>query len=211
MAIRLTPRERGFYPLFVQAAEIIADAADQLATLVAAEPPNREAIAKQIKELETEGDELTHQILIKLNSSFITPFDREDIHRLASSLDDVLDEIEEAADRIVLYRLGDLPSGIAAQCEVLRKAAAATAEAMPKLATLAELHEYTVYINSLEDDADAVYRELLSDLLSPAGTPSTTDLLTLLKLKEVIETLESAADAFETVANTVESIAVKET
>jgi predicted phosphate transport protein (TIGR00153 family) len=99
MAIRLTPRERGFYPLFVQAAEIIADAADQLATLVAAEPPNREAIAKQIKELETEGDELTHQILIKLNSSFITPFDREDIHRLASSLDDVLDEIEEAADR----------------------------------------------------------------------------------------------------------------
>jgi uncharacterized protein len=211
MALRLTPRERGFYPLFTQAAEIIADAANQLAALVAAEPPNREAIAKQIKDLETEGDELTHQILIKLNSSFITPFDREDIHRLASSLDDVLDEIEEAADRIVLYRLGDLPRGVSAQCEVLCRAAAATAEAMPRLASLAELHEYTVHINSLEDEADTIYRGLLGDLLSPSGTPSTTDVLTLLKLKEVVETLESAADAFETVANTVESIAVKET
>ncbi|HEY2205173.1 MAG TPA: DUF47 family protein [Pseudonocardia sp.] len=210
MGFRLTPKERGFYPLFLQAGENIAEAAAQLLTLVQADPPERDALAKEIKAIETRGDELTHDILTKLNSTFITPFDREDIHRLASSLDDVLDEIEEAADRIVLYRLDTLPAGVTAQCEVLRRAGVATAEAMPKLASLDELHEYNVFVNSLEDEADVVYRELLRELLTPAEAPSTTDVLTLLKLKEVVEILENAADAFETVANTIESIAVKE-
>jgi uncharacterized protein len=210
MGFRLTPTERGFYPLFTSAAANIAEAADQLAALVAADRPNRKALADYIKELETRGDSLTHEILVKLNSTFITPFDREDIHRLASSLDDVLDALEEAADRIVLYQLDELPAGISAQCEVLCRAARATAVAMPQLATLDQLHEYTVHVNSLEDDADAIYRDLLRQLLTPVDIPSTTGLLTLLKVKEVVETLETAADAFEAVANTVESIAVKE-
>jgi uncharacterized protein Yka (UPF0111/DUF47 family) len=93
---------------------------------------------------------------------------------------------------------------------VLCRAARATAVAMPQLATLDQLHEYTVHVNSLEDDADAIYRDLLRQLLTPVDIPSTTGLLTLLKVKEVVETLETAADAFEAVANTVESIAVKE-
>jgi predicted phosphate transport protein (TIGR00153 family) len=210
VGFRLTPTERGFYPLFTRAAENIAEAAHQLARLVAADPPARVALARQIKELETEGDRLTHEILVKLNSTFITPFDREDIHRLASALDDVLDALEEAADRIVLYQLGELPAGMRSQCDVLCKAAAATALAMPRLATLDQLHEFTVQVNSLEDDADAVYRDLLGELLCPSGVPSTLQVLTLLKIKEVVDTLEDAADAFETVANTVESIAVKE-
>jgi predicted phosphate transport protein (TIGR00153 family) len=210
MAFRLTPHERGFYPLFTRAAENIVVAADELAKLVATEPGGRAQLAGRVKDCENAGDELTHEIMVKLNKTFVTPFDREDIYRLASALDDVVDAMEEAADRIVLYRLGVLPEGIAAQIEVLRRAAAVTAEAMPRLEKMAELQEYWIEVNSLEEEADAVYRALLGDLLAPPDSAPPADVLTLLKTKEVVEALEEAADAFETVANTVESIAVKE-
>jgi hypothetical protein len=210
MAFRLTPHERGFYPLFTRAAENIAVAADELAKLVATDPAGRHTLAARVKEAELAGDEVTHEIMVKINTTFVTPFDREDIYRLASALDDVLDAIEEAADRIVLYRLGTLPDGIAAQVEVLQRAAAATAEAMPRLEKMAELQEYWIKVNSLENEADDVYRTLLGDLLAPPDSAPPADVLTVLKIKEIVETLEEAADAFETVANTVESIAVKE-
>jgi uncharacterized protein len=210
MAFRLTPHERGFYPLFTRAAENIVRAADELAALVAARPAERAAYAERVKDAEHAGDDLTHEILVKLNSTFVTPFDREDIYRLTSSLDDVVDAMEEAADRIVLYRLGDLPAGITTQVDVLQRAAAATAEAMPRLATMAELREYWVHVNSLEDEGDVAYRTLLEQLLSPSADVDAAGVLTILKLKEVVDILEEAVDAFETVANTVESIAVKE-
>ncbi|GEL20591.1 phosphate transport regulator [Pseudonocardia asaccharolytica DSM 44247 = NBRC 16224] len=196
--------------MFTRAAENIVAAADELAKLVAAEPEARPELAARVKDAEHAGDELTHQIMVKLNSTFVTPFDREDIYRLASSLDDVIDAMEEAADRIVLYRLGTLPQGIAVQVEVLRRAAVATAEAMPGLEKMAQLREYWVHVNSLEDEGDEIYRTLLGDLLAPQPGTTSLDVLTVLKIKEIIETLEEAADAFETVANTVESIAVKE-
>jgi predicted phosphate transport protein (TIGR00153 family) len=210
MAFRLTPHERGFYPLFTRAAENIARAADDLAALVAAPPAERPELAKRVKDAEHAGDELTHEIMVKLNKTFVTPFDREDIYRLTSSLDDVIDAMEEAADRIVLYRLEELPDGMKAQTDVLRRAAAATAEAMPRLATMSALKEYWVHVNSLEDEGDVAYRALLEQLLSPPGDVDPAGVLTVLKLKEVVDSLEEAADAFETVANTVESIAVKE-
>jgi uncharacterized protein len=210
MAFRLQPRERSFYPLFSRAAENIAVAVDVLAELVAAEPADRAALAKRVKDAEHAGDELTHEILIKVNSTFVTPFDREDIYRLTSSLDDVLDFVEEAADRIVLYRLEALPAGITTQVDVLRRAAAATAEAMPQLERMAKLREYWVHVNSLEDEGDTAYRALLGELLVPEGDVTPLDVLTIIKVKEVVEVLEEAADAFETVANTVESIALKE-
>ncbi|GAA4788173.1 DUF47 family protein [Actinomycetospora chlora] len=210
MAFRLTPHERGFYPLFTRAAENIVVAADLLADLVASEGPDRPALAAKVKDTEHDGDSVTHEILVKLNSTFVTPFDREDIYRLASSLDDVLDAMEEAADRVVLYRLGVLPAGIAAQVEVLQRAAAATAEAMPKLEKVEQLQPYWIHVNSLENEADDVYRALLGELLAPPEDAPPAEVLTVLKLKEVVEVLEQAADAFETVANTVESIAVKE-
>ncbi|TCK24901.1 DUF47 domain-containing protein [Pseudonocardia endophytica] len=211
MAFRLRPSERGFYPLFTQAAENIVVAADELARLVDAEAPDRPTIARRVKAAEDEGDRLTHEILTKLNSVFVTPFDREDIHRLASALDDVCDMIEEAADRIVLYRLGDLPAGIAVQVDVLCRAAIRTAAAMPGLEKVSELHQFTIDVNSLEDEGDAAYHATLAGILSP--TEPITDpaaVLEAIKLKEVVDTLEDAADAFEAVANTVESIAVKE-
>jgi predicted phosphate transport protein (TIGR00153 family) len=210
MAFRLTPHERGFYPLFTRAAENIVVAADELAKLVASDPADRAQVAIRVKDCENAGDELTHEIMVKVNKTFVTPFDREDIHRLASALDDVLDAMEEAADRIVLYRLEVLPPGIAEQIEVLRRAATVTAEAMPRLEKMAELQDYWIQVNSLEEEADAVYRSLLGDLLAPPDSDPPADVLTVLKMKEIVETLEEAADAFETVANTVESIAVKE-
>jgi len=210
MAFRLTPHERGFNPLFTRAAENIVVAADELAKLVAAEPAGRAEMAGRVKGYEHAGDELTHEIMVKVNKTFVTPFDREDIHRLASALDDVIDAIEEAAARIVLYRLGVLPAGVAQQVEVLRKAATVTAEAMPRLERMAELQDYWIQVNSLEEEADAVYRSLLGDLLAPPESAPPADVLTILKTKEIVDSLEEAADAFETVANTVESIAVKE-
>jgi predicted phosphate transport protein (TIGR00153 family) len=210
MAFRLTPHERGFYPLFTRAAENIAVAADEVAKLIASDPAGRPELAARVKEAEHAGDELTHDIMVKINTTFVTPFDREDIYRLASALDDVIDAIEEAADRIVLYRLTALPDGIAAQVEVLQRAAAATAAAMPRLEHLTELESYWIDVNSLEDEADAIYRTLLGDLLAPPDSAPPAEVLTILKTKEIVETLEEAADAFETVANTVASIAVKE-
>jgi len=110
-----------------------------------------------------------------------------------------------AADLIVLYRLGDLPDGISAQVEVLARMAELTAEAMPRLRSMRNLSEYWIEINRLENQADQAYRRLLADLFNNGA-----DAITVLKLKEVIDELEAAADAFETVAHTVESIAVKE-
>jgi predicted phosphate transport protein (TIGR00153 family) len=141
----------------------------------------------------------------RLNETFITPFDREDIYRLASTIDDVMDEMEEAADLVVLYEIDEFPKGIVAMVEVLERAAELTAEAMPRLRSMKELNEYWIEINRLENQGDQVYRKLLAQLFS-----GEYDTLTVLKLKEVIDRLEDAADAFEHVANTVETIAVKE-
>ncbi|MQA14577.1 MAG: DUF47 family protein [Pseudonocardiaceae bacterium] len=206
MRLRLTPHEHGFYPLFTRSAENLVTGARLLAELVAADPDSRDQLAMQVKEAEHAGDSVTHEIMTRLNSTFVTPFDREDIYRLASSLDDVMDAMEEAADHIVLYQLGALPAGMAEQVDVLRRAATVTAQAMPRLRTMQELSSYWIEVNSLENEADQVYRRLLAQLF----TPGTHEVLTVLKLKEVVDHLEMAADAFEKVANTVESIAVKE-
>ena len=147
---------------------------------------------------------------MKLNSTFVTPFDREDIYRLTAALDDVVDAIEEAANRIVLYRLAELPPGVSAQVDVLCRAAEVTAEAMPQLSDVGKLDGFTSEVNALEDEADAIHHDLLGTLLAPGGDLTPVDVLRIITLKEVVDTLEDAADAFETVANTVESIAVKE-
>jgi uncharacterized protein len=116
-----------------------------------------------------------------------------------------MDLMEAAVDLIVLYRIGDLPAGITAQVEVLGRMSELTAQAMPRLRSMSDLSEYWIEINRLENQADQVYRRLLAELFNGGN-----DAITVMKLKEVIDELEAAADAFEKVANTVESIAVKE-
>ena len=206
MGFRLTPQDNSFYDLFAKSASFLVDGARELTTILGVEPSEREAVAARMREIEHQADEATHEIIRKVNSSFITPFDREDIHGLAANLDDCMDLMDAAVDLIVLYRIGELPPGVAHQVEVLTRMSELTAEAMPKLRSMKDLTEYWIEINRLENQADQIYRRLLAELFN--GQP--TDAITIMKHKEVIEELEAAADAFEQVAHKVESIAVKE-
>ena len=205
MRIRLTPRQTTFYGLFASSGQNLVVGASLLKDLLGADQHERRAIAEKMRAAEHAGDEATHAIMRELNETFVTPFDREDIYRLASSLDDVMDAMEAAVDLVVLYNIGDLPREIADQVDVLERAAELTADAMPRLRSMKDLSEFWIELNRLENQADQVYRRILAKLFS-----GDFDALTVLKLKEVVDQLEAAADAFEHVANTVETIAVKE-
>ncbi|HEX7187252.1 MAG TPA: DUF47 family protein [Actinomycetes bacterium] len=205
MRIRLTPRQNSFYGMFATSGQNLMVGAGLLKEMLGADPAERKQIAERMRACEHAGDEATHAIMRELNETFITPFDREDIYRLASSLDDVMDFMEAAVDLVVLYNISDLPPEIADQVDVLERAAELTADAMPRLRSMKDLSEFWIELNRLENQADQVYRRLLARLFS-----GEYDALTVLKLKEVVDQLEGAADAFEHVANTVETIAVKE-
>jgi predicted phosphate transport protein (TIGR00153 family) len=204
VAFRLTPRDSAFYAMFTDAGANVAAAADEMTGLL--DPTaDRQRIAAKLREYEHAGDSVTHRIMSQLNTSFVTPFDREDIYRLASALDDVVDALEAAADFIVLADVGTLPPLMAEQIRLLTTSAHETAEAMARLSTLRDLEPYWIEVNRLENEADRVYRKLLSQLFS-----GEYDALTMVKLREVADGLEDAADALEHVAHAVETIAVKE-
>ena len=204
MRFRLTPRDTAFYEMFTEAGRNMADAVDVLGGLT--DPNgNRAEIARQLREREHAGDAVTHRIMRQLNTSFVTPFDREDIYRLASALDDVVDAVEAAADFVVLADVGRLPPLMGEQIHLLQRSAGETAEAMSRLRTLRDLEPYWIEVNRLENEADRVYRKLLSKLFS-----GDYDALTMVKLREVADGFEEAADALEHVAHAVETIAVKE-
>ena len=205
MRIRLTPRETSFYDLFAASANNLVTGTKLLLELLGADRAGRAEIADRMRAAEHAGDESTHAIFHQLNSSFITPFDREDIYALASSLDDIMDFMEEAVDLTVLYEVGSLPKGVEQQIEVLARAAELTAAAMPNLRTMDNLTEYWIEVNRLENQADQIHRKLLARLFS-----GEYEAIEVLKLKQIVDVLEEAADAFEHVANTVETIAVKE-
>jgi predicted phosphate transport protein (TIGR00153 family) len=202
---RITPRNNSFYAMFATSGQNLVTGAALLKELLGSAPEDRKEIADRMRAVEHAGDEATHAIMRELNETFVTPFDREDIYRLASSLDDVMDAMEAAVDLVALYQIGELPAEIADQVDVLERAAELTADAMPRLRSMKDLSEFWIELNRLENQADQVYRRLLARLFS-----GDYDALTVLKLKEVVDQLEAAADAFEHVANTVETIAVKE-
>ena len=205
MRLRLTPRNTTFFDLLADTAAHLVTGAELLSRLLSTERAGRKDIADQLRDVEHAADESTHAIMRRLNQTFVTPFDRHDIYGLASGLDDCMDGMEEAGDLIVLYRLETLPPLVADQVEVLRRCAELTAEAMPRLRSMRDLAEYWVEINRLENQADRTYRTLLAEMFNAGMDP-----IELMKLKEVVDTLESAADSFEKVANMVETIALKE-
>jgi predicted phosphate transport protein (TIGR00153 family) len=203
----LRPSEGSFYTLFRQAADNLVAGAGLLSELTLPSA-DHQSISDRLSEIEHASDDLTHQLLRTLNSTFVTPFDREDIYRLASNLDDVMDHMEAVGNLVYLYGLSTLPAlprEMHQLIEVLAESARVTAEAMPRLKDLRDLEPYWIEVNRLENDADKAYRMLLVRLFS-----GEFDALTVLKLKEVADELEAAADAFEHVANTVETIVVKE-
>jgi hypothetical protein len=203
--LRLAPRENAFYDLFTAAGANLVDGAQVLNDLITGSYVERAARAKQLRDLEHRGDDRTHEIMRKVNSTFVTPLDREDIYRLASRIDDVMDYFEAAGDLILLYDLEVLPLEMHHLSEILVRGAELTAGAMTRLKSLANLSDYWIEINRLENDADKLFRRFVARLFN-----GETDALTVLKLKEIAEQLEAAADALEHVADTVESIAVKE-
>lgn len=204
MRLRIRPSDTTFFDLFTQAATHLVAGCALLADMLA-EDSDREAIAKRMRDAEHDADETTHEIVRRVNTTFVTPVDREDIYALASGLDDVMDFMEEAVDLVLLYEVQTLPKELAEQVEVLQRCAQLTAEAMPRLKTMKGLEEYWIEINRLENTGDKSYRRILAKLFS-----GKYDALEVLKLKDVVDSLEDAIDAFERVANIVEQIAVKE-
>ena len=205
MGFRITPQETSFFSLFAASADLLVEATQSLTALLEAEPSDRQPVVERLRELEHATDEATHEIINKVNSSFITPFDREDIHNLAVYLDDCMDHMEHAADLITLYRLSDLPVGLGDQFQILARMAEVTAEAMPRLRSLKDLPSYWIEVNRLENQADALHRKMLAELFNTA-----TDPIHVIKVKDILDGFEDAADSFEKVAHMVEGIAVKE-
>jgi predicted phosphate transport protein (TIGR00153 family) len=204
VALRFRPVDGTFYDLFTEAAQHLVKGAELLSEMLD-ETSDKEDVAKRMRAAEHAADITTHNLIKKVNSTFITPFDREDIYALGSSLDDVMDMMDEAVDLILLYEVKVLPPELAGQVDVLQRCADLTAEAMPNLRSMQSLEEYWIEINRLENDGDRNHRRILAKLFS--GEFKTIEVL---KLKDVEESLEGAIDAFEKVANIVEQIAVKE-
>ena len=209
MRLRLKPRDNSLFVLLSSLAKLLPVGTEILAQVVGSAPEARGPLAEQMRNIEHEADEAAHAVLRRVNETFVTPFDRDDIYALASSLDDCMDYMEEVADLIVLYRMGELPAGVVAQVSVLQRCAELTAEAIPRLGTMKNLREFWVEINSLENEGDRTHRKLLSDIFDGL-TPSGSDPIEVMKIKEIADNLEAAIDAFEKLANTVETIVLKE-
>lgn len=205
--ISLKPSEGAFYDFFCQAANNLVRGAAVLNEF-ANDSPDHAGISRRLVDIEHETDDVTRAILSKLNSTFVTPFDREDIYRLGSTLDDVMDHMEAAGTLVHLYGLDQaLPISpeMGTLIEVISASANLLAAAMPQLKSRKGLEEYWIAANNLEDDGDRAYRMLLVRLFS-----GSYDTLTVMKLKEVADELEAAIDAFKHVANVVETIVLKE-
>jgi uncharacterized protein len=205
--LRIFPREESYFDLFDAVAANVADAAEQLLDMVE-DFVDPEMKAKRLVELEHEGDRLTHAILSRLNSTFITPFDREDIHALASQLDDLVDAMEAAADMLVLHRVLEPLGAVVEQARLIEAAAKETVTGIRNLRNLKQepLRRFMLVINELENEGDRLYRRARADLYNFTGEHPAQYVLIW---KDIVEQLEEALDGFEHVAHTVESILIK--
>lgn len=206
MRLNPPPRADEFYHFFSEAARNLVSGADIL-TELSLRDADHQGISDRLRALEHANDDVTHRMLRALNSTSETPFDREDVYRLGSTLDDVMDHMEAAGNLVYLYGLSSLPAlprEMHELVEVLVSSARVTIDAMDRLKSMKDLERYWIEANELENSGDHSYRMLLVRLFS-----GEYDALTVMKLKEVADELEAAADAFENVANTVETIVVK--
>jgi hypothetical protein len=201
--VRFIPHETKFFEIFEEMASNVTDGARVLRGILQ-NFENVEAQVVKIKEIEHRGDDMTHAVMTKLNQTFITPFDREDIHRLASSLDDVLDFVNAAGQRLVLYKIRSAsPAAVELATLIVRQS-----EELTKAVSLLEKNkhvlEHCVEINRLEDEADGVCRSAIADLFEHEKDP-----IALIKMKELYEVLEMATDKAEDAANVLEAVVLK--
>jgi len=201
--VRFIPRETKFFELFENIASNVTEGARVLHQILQTFE-NVEAGVQRIKEIEHRGDDMTHAVMTKLNQTFITPFDREDIHRLASSLDDVLDFVNAAGQRLVLYKIRRAPSPAAELAGLIVRQSEELTKAVSLLEKNKHVLEHCVEINRLEDEADSVCREAIANLFENEKDP-----IELIKMKELFEVLEMATDKAEDAANVLEAVVLK--
>ncbi len=195
--------DREFFDLFEEAGGNIVRSADLLDQLLRSWPDNRE-LGREILICEQEGDRITHDLIRKLNNTFVTPIDREDILELASGLDDIVDYTEEAADYLSLYKI-EAPMEQSHQLShVLLQSCRQIAEAMPRLRGFRDINHYVVEINRLENDGDRITREAIASLFDTGIDP-----MFVIRWKDIFERLEAAIDACERVAHLLEGIVIK--
>src|SRR3989441_43555 len=202
--VRLLPRDEEFFDLFVEVANRNKEAAHHLRELFAAEPERRTPHVEALKRLEHEADQITHEVVNRLDRTFITPLDREDIHQLASDLDDVMDAMDGTARRSQIFRLGPAPQGVKLLTEVIERMVAVLGEGVARLKKGDDVMRYCVEAKQLEEEGDAIYHESLGQLFERERDP-----LEIIKWKEIYDTLERTLDQSEDVANVLESITLK--
>jgi predicted phosphate transport protein (TIGR00153 family) len=203
MRWRLIPREEKFYADFISMADELERASGLLEEMLAPNVPEW-GKADQIKDLEHRCDFLTHEIMQRLNRTFVTPIDREDIHALASSLDDVMDAIDDAAGLIRLYRLDDVREGARELAKTISASVREMRRALAVLEQMKGVEEHAVEMNRLENEADRIHQQAVRRLFESETNP-----VTIIKWKETFDFLEEAVDKCEDVANVIESVIVK--
>ncbi|MEZ5014321.1 MAG: DUF47 family protein [Chitinophagales bacterium] len=204
------PKDRTFFPLFEKAADNIVHIADLLnQVVIETDQLKREVLIREIEVVEHQGDEITHEVLNNLNTTFITPFDREDIHALATSIDDVADHVKDAALRIRLFKPNALPASIIKLSELICHGTTEVRKAIVELSdvrSLGKLKKLIIDINNVENQADAIFEVAMTDLFTHEKDP-----IEIIKIKDIIAKMESATDRCEDIANVIESIIVKTT
>jgi uncharacterized protein len=200
---RLIPREAKFYEMFNDIAKNLVEGA-QLLNDIFHDYRNVYEQVQKLKAIEHRGDEMTHAILTQLNKTFITPFDREDIHKLASSIDDVLDFVDSAGQSLVTYKIPKAPAAATDLAVIILRQAEALAQAVSALGSNQDILRSCVEINRLENEADQVKRQAIGMLFE-----NEKDAITIMKHKELYEMLERATDKAEDASNVLESVRVK--
>ena len=199
----IAPREREFFDLFEEAGGNILRATGLLEEMLR-DFPEKSDLARDILICEQDGDRITHEIIQRINQTFVTPIDREDILALASALDDVVDFTEEAADYFGLYKIEAPMEQAVHMADVLEQATREVQQAVPRLRELKDISHHTVEIHRLENDGDRIVREAMASLFEGGIDP-----MVVIRWKDIYEKLENAIDATETVANILEGIAIK--
>src|SRR5215467_5913274 len=198
-----SPRDRIYFELFEEAGQNMMHASDLLDTMLSSYPDEKH-LAQEILDCEHEGDRITHDIYDRLNHTFVTPIDREDILALASALDDVVDYTEEVADYLGLYKIEAPMDQAIKLARVLKAAARQIADAIPRLRGFRDITQHTVEVNRLENEGDRITREAVASLFDGGIDP-----MVVIRWKDIFERLEAAFDATERVANILEGIVIK--
>jgi predicted phosphate transport protein (TIGR00153 family) len=202
----ILPKEEQYFTLFTQMTSYISDAANALARMLGDKRESFAEHSRQIKSIEHQCDELTHSISTRLNKSFITPFDREDIYLMSSALDDIVDLIDDAARAMVMYDVPESTDYARHFADVIRRMAIELHEVVSKLEKPDGITERLVKLHSLENEGDEIYHTAIAELFHNA-----TDPLNVLKWKDIYDKLESTVDRCENVANILESVIIKHT